>query len=214
MRGGASTEFASEEEKKRLSGVAGRLEGMYQQFQNGQYGAEQLESANKEVAAGRGLISHLLDRSGQAMATTLREDPLIANYKGTANGKYRSYMQGIGRGDAPPLFPDETNNVPALGSNVVKGGGTYAPPAQQQEQRPNRISVSGPLGAFRAPADGEDINSEAPLTEDPAAEELPPLQAMARDAKAKNAKRANILKPPKVSAQAAIEELRKRGLIP
>jgi hypothetical protein len=222
FRGGAATEFVSEEERKHLSGIAGRLEGYYQMFKDGRYAPEQLETMHKEVAAGRRLFSQLLDRSGQAMSTTLRDDPAIANLKGTANAKYKAYMQGIGRGDAPSLFPDETNNVPALGANVVAGGGTYAPPqAPQSPQQVNRMSVRGPLGAFRGqePAPPEDVNSDAPLEQNPNADEAPgivsKLTAAQQATRDKSRSRANTaLKKPNITKEQAIEELRKRGLIP
>lgn len=228
MRGGAATEFVSEEERKHLSGAVGRIEGYIQSFKNGQYSDEQRDSVREEIRAGRLLMSRLLDRSGQAMATTLREDPAIVNLKGTANAKYRSYMQGIGRNDAPALFPDETNNVPALGSNIVKGGGSYHHlPPEQSERQPNRVSVSGPLGAFQDALQAEkdreakraraltgapeDVNSDAPLPEDPNAEELPPAQEFARPGKPKSVKPAG---KPRVTKEQALEELRRRGLIP
>jgi hypothetical protein len=226
MRGGAATEFTSEEERKHLSGLAGRIEGIAQSAINGEYSPDQIASAKREVAAGRALMAQLLDRSGQALAITLREDPMVANLKGTANAEYRAAMTAIGRGDAPPLFPDETNNVPALGANIVKGGGTYAAPQTPKgPPQVNRVSVRGPLGAFRGqPGSPEDVNSEAPLPEDPNADELaPPTKAPPRNPvqearaaeKAKSASRANTaLKKPNITKEQAIEELRKRGLIP
>ncbi len=192
MRGGMSTQYTTDEEKKHLSGIVGRIEGIISSSIDGTYSPEQIATAKKEVAAGRALMSQLVDRAGQALAITLREDPMVENLKGTANAEYKAAMTGIGRPDAPALFPDETNNVPALGSNIVKGGGTYTGPAQAGEQQPGRVSVSGPLGAFQGAFDAgkardarrvsaltgapEDVNSEAPLPEDPTADSIDDFQ--------------------------------------
>jgi hypothetical protein len=96
----------------------------------------------------------------------------------------------------PEIYPGGKDRIGAIGSRSVAGSGGSAPP--------ETVGLT------------DDINSDKPLPEDPNAEELPAptkLQAAARTGKAKNAARANSL-TGKVSREDAIEEARRRGLIP
>lgn len=197
LRGGPPTQYMDEQEQKHLSGVMGRLEGALETLSTGQFGEEQKQAIAHEIDAARAEYEKSIDRRYQAMVARFKGDPAFANLQGTANRRIQQSFSSFGR-QVPDVFPGGEDRIGAIGSRSVQG----ARPAP----KPETVGLT------------DDPNDESPLPEDPNAEELPPAQKLvsaAMASKAQERTRANkLLGKPNITREQALEELRRRGLVP
>lgn len=202
LRGGPPTQYMDEQEQKHLSGVMGRLEGALETLSTGQFGEEQKQAIMHEIDAARAEYETAVDRRYQGIAARLKGDPAFGNLQGTVNRRVQQTFAPFGR-QVPDIFPGGEDKIGAIGSRSVAGQARTAAPVPP---KPETVGLT------------DDPNDESPLPEDPNAEELPPAQKLvsaARASKAQERTRANkLLGKPNITREQALEELRRRGLIP
>lgn len=202
LRGGPPTQYMDEQEQKHLSGVMGRVEGLLETLQSGQFGDEQKQAIDHEIDAAISEFEGSIDRRYQAAAARFKDDPAFENLQGTVNNRIRQTFAAFGR-QVPDIYPGGKDRIGAIGSRSVAGTSPAAPPVAP---KPETVGLT------------DDPNDESPLPEDPNAEELPPAQKLisaARASKAQERTRANkLLGKPNITREQATEELKRRGLIP
>jgi hypothetical protein len=172
----------------RLGGVVDKPQQWLAAFESGDLSGYQQDQVKAAIGIVKQHMQEQIDKRYQAYRQ-LASDPALVNMAPSVNAAVRSRFATFGR-EVPNVMDEKT----AKAAPVLGGGRAEAV----------------------APGSPEDVNSEAPLPEDPNADELPApekLRAAARSEKAKNTVRANSL-TRKVTREQAIEEARRRGLIP
>jgi hypothetical protein len=204
LRGGPPTQYMDEQEQKHLSGVMGRLEGLVETLQTGQFGDEQKQAIDHEIDAAISEFEGSVDRRYQAAVARFKGDPAYDNLQGTVNGRIRQMFAAFGR-QVPDVYPGGKDRIGAIGSRSVAGSASPAP-------KPETVGLT------------DNPNDESPLPEDPNAEELPEatkatprnrLQDGLAAQKAKGAARANTLKGGPTANEAQVRDrARKLGMDP